>query len=293
MQACTPFEPLPQLTKPPQEFLDFANEHYNQMQKAGERSNPYKLHRCCFTFSSKKLRPNLGHPIHEAVTFRQLVDHHDARSVEKFASLLFRLSTDRWDNRTGLVPTINQPHPKPIALGKRRPLLPPAEDLQARITELEVENKQLRRNLKAHDAEYEKMYSMINDLRMRLVLAKGQQHFNYYCFDYLHKSLSRPLSMPELNSIQTKARSKAIKEAELELRRHLEPYPSKEVQNMSHCPETLLLGQDLGCGACRATITLPQGEETGTLSDEDVFQQPEPKSVADNHSLTSKATLKQ
>ena len=243
------------------------------MKQAGASSNSAKFHPCCFTFSSKKMRKQLGHPADQAITFRRLLEQHRVTTEEGFANLLRLLSAAREDDKAGQVPTWNCHHPKPDDIGKREPSLPLAEALHKRVAALESRNNHLTDLVEEHELEYFKMYDMINDLRRQLVLASAHQHYNYYCYDSLLKGLLVRPNKRWLDSIEEKARLKAFKEADLVIRKHLSPYPSEVVKNLVHCRETLVMGQDMGCAACRGTLTFCDPEYNKVPTDQESRKQ--------------------
>ena len=269
----------------------FAQRHQAKFKASGKQKNTVYFHECCFTFTNRVTRSKTEHDDEGSLTWWDFQRIHMPETTS-FAQALLNLSRARTDDLKDTVPIFNQLHPTD-PLGKRKPPASVEESLRKRIAKLEEENRELRNNLKHRQTEQDKMYSMINHLRMQLVLAKGQQHFNYYCFDYLQKRLPKPLSIKELNSVQIKANLHASKEADIVLRQQLDPYPSEEVRKMAQCKETLIVGQDFGCAACRETLTLREGEETNTPSEKELAKQPEQASVTDILSLTSKASLSQ
>lgn len=141
-------------------FSLFAKDHFAEMKKAGANSHSLKFHQCCFTFSTVKKRAQLGHPTHEAVTFRRLLEQHKVKSEEGFAALLRQLSAARTDNRAGRVPSYNQQHSTELGLGKRVVLSADAEPCggvhqlteqpqpkQPTVEALLEENQRLRKQL--------------------------------------------------------------------------------------------------------------------------------------------------
>lgn len=208
MQPSLSPEPAPAHAGVPQAFLDFAREHFTAMKTTGSKGNSTKFHECCFSFSTKKLRPRLGHPAEAAVTFRRLLEQHLVKSEEDFAGLLYHLSAARTDDKAGQVPTWNKRHEEEPDLGKREPWPaqpePAAEveelqqqlaDQQATIQALLQQNQALQEQLE-HDRiaalHHERRY-LRNTLRLRVATCYLKKYDLNIAWDS-YKSISNRLA---------------------------------------------------------------------------------------------------
>lgn len=174
MQASSSPQPASEPDTLLEQCLAFANQRLPDMKKVAQNGNSVKFHECCFTFSTKKMRPQLGHPTHEAVTLRRLLEQHHIESEEEFAGLLHRLSTARTDSTAGQVPTWNQRHREQLDLGKRE--VRPADPDPA------AEVEQLRRQLAAEQNYVLELEERNRDLveQLRLERTAAAQHERRY-----------------------------------------------------------------------------------------------------------------
>lgn len=140
-------QPAPAPLPTEADFLAFAQKHYQPWKDACTGHHPVWFHKCCFTFSTHKKRPNLEHPDDQGVPYKRFLKDQEVGDVQGFADLLMELSAERPGQQAGRLPTVNQKHPEPPALEKREP----ADDLVAvnqQVAAQQATIDQLRQQLK-------------------------------------------------------------------------------------------------------------------------------------------------
>jgi hypothetical protein len=127
MEPVQAVQPAPSPLPTQADFLAFAEKHYQVWVNACTGHHPVWFHKCCFTFSTHKKRPQLDHPDDQGVPYKRFLNDHQVEDVPSFAKLLVELSAERPGGLAGRLPTVNQKHPELPALDKREP----ADDLVA------------------------------------------------------------------------------------------------------------------------------------------------------------------